>query len=158
MVTVFLLIGLLLPVLLIGTAIGLEWVERRLNTSIHSVTSTGRCPTSARNVDEELEMNPEKATPERHLRVQPEPDWVPVSIQRSNTFEHRSRAARAAEKETLRFTEELARAGWSMRLHALLGEEVAHAVGAGILTLAEAEVLLARIAVVVDQAVGASES
>lgn len=56
--------------------------------------------------------------------------------------------------ETSVFTEAVVRAGWSMRLHALLGEEVARAVGADILTVAEAEVLLARLAVVIDQAVG----
>ncbi|MHA6615884.1 hypothetical protein [Pseudonocardia sp. DLS-67] len=56
--------------------------------------------------------------------------------------------------ETSVFTEAVVRAGWSMRLHALLGEEVARAVRADILTVAEAEVLLARLAVVIDQAVG----
>jgi hypothetical protein len=54
--------------------------------------------------------------------------------------------------------ETLVRVGWSMRLHALLGDEVARAVDADILSVAEAEVLLARLAVVIDQAVGASEN
>lgn len=80
-------------------------------------------------------MRPERTRRERHLRVQPEPQVG----------------------ETVVFTEAVVRAGWSMRLHALLGEEVARAVGADILTVAEAEVLLARLAVVIDQAVGASE-
>lgn len=79
-------------------------------------------------------MRPERARRERHLRVQPDPGG-----------------------ETFVFTEAVVRAGWSMRLHALLGEEVARAVGADILTVAEAEVLLARLAVVIDQAVGANE-
>lgn len=84
-------------------------------------------------------MRPEHPRRERHLRVQPEPDAGPVTLQGG---------------ETSVFTEAVVRAGWSMRLHALLGEEVARAVRADILTVAEAEVLLARLAVVIDQAVG----
>jgi hypothetical protein len=87
-------------------------------------------------------MRPENPRRERHLRVQPEPDAGPVPLQGNDRFV---------------FTEAVVRAGWSMRLHALLGEEVARAVGAGVLTVAEAEVLLARLAVVIDQAVGASD-
>jgi hypothetical protein len=78
----------------------------------------------------------------RHLRIQPEPDARPVTLH---------------GRETFGFAESVVRTGWSMRLHALLGEEVARAVSADILTLAEAEVLLARLAVVIDQAVGADE-
>ncbi|GAA5113506.1 hypothetical protein [Pseudonocardia adelaidensis] len=59
--------------------------------------------------------------------------------------------------ETFAFTQAVVRAGWSMRLHALLGEEVARAVSADILTLREAEALLDRLAAVIDETVGAGE-
>jgi hypothetical protein len=98
--------------------------------------------------------------PERHLLVPSEPDAEPdpVGRQRDEVPGGRAASSRATPNDAAMITEGLVRAGWSMRLHALLGEEVARAVDADILTIAEAEVLLARLAIVIDQAVGASEN
>jgi hypothetical protein len=92
---------------------------------------------------------------ERHLRLQPQPAADPAT--HWETVEQRPAPPKATAEDTFVFTEAMVRAGWSMRLHALLGEEVANAVGSEILTVAEAEVLLARLAVVIDQAVGVSD-
>ena len=93
---------------------------------------------------------------ERHLRIQPEPAADPAT--RWETVEHRPGPPKATAAEIFVFTEAMVRAGWSMRLHSLLGEEVANAVGSDILTVAEAEVLLARLTVVIDQAIGVGDS
>jgi hypothetical protein len=93
---------------------------------------------------------------ERHQRIQPAPDADQQRSTASRTTAPKMTPAKMTEHEAFVFTEAVVRAGWSMRLHALLGEEVARAVDAEILTVAEAEVLLARMAVVIDQAVGSS--
>ena len=103
-------------------------------------------------------MRPDNPRQERHLQIQPEPDVGPVALRGEETLGQRSVDPPAPTARRFAFTEAVVRAGWSMRLHALLGEEVARAVEADILTLAEAEVLLARLAVVIDQAVGAGEN
>ena len=102
-------------------------------------------------------MRPDNRRQERHLQIQPEPEMGPVALRSEETLGRRSVAPTSTAARASAFTEAVARAGWSMRLHALLGEEIARAVAADILTLAEAEVLLARLAVVIDQAVGAGE-
>jgi hypothetical protein len=48
----------------------------------------------------------------------------------------------------------LARTCWPMHLYAVLGNEVGRAVEAGVLTPSEAELLVARLTVVIDQAIG----
>jgi hypothetical protein len=103
-------------------------------------------------------VRPDDRRQERHLQIQPEPDVGPVGLRGEETLGQRSVAPTSTAAQSFAFTEAVVRAGWSMRLHALLGEEVARAVAADILTLAEAEVLLARLAVVIDQAVGAGEN
>lgn len=97
-------------------------------------------------------MRPEiQGRERRHLRIQPDPDTGPVAVRGQE-------ADPSTTAEQSVFTEAVVRAGWSMRLHALLGEELARGVDAGVLSVPEAEVLLARLVVVIDQAVGAGES
>jgi hypothetical protein len=97
---------------------------------------------------------------ERQLLVPPERDAEPdpADRQRDELPEGRAASSRATQNGAAMITERLVRVSWCIRLHALLGEEVARAVDADILTIAEAEVLLARVAIVIDQAVGASEN
>jgi hypothetical protein len=49
------------------------------------------------------------------------------------------------------------RACWPMHLYAVLGNEVGRAVEAGVLTAPEGEFLIARLTVVIDQAIGVDE-
>jgi hypothetical protein len=46
---------------------------------------------------------------------------------------------------------------WPMHLYAVLGNEVGRAVEAGILTVGEGEFLVARLTVVIDQAIGVDD-
>jgi hypothetical protein len=50
-----------------------------------------------------------------------------------------------------------ARMCWPMHLYAVLGNEVGRAVEAGVLTVPEAEYLVSRLTVVIDQAIGVDE-
>ena len=54
-------------------------------------------------------------------------------------------------------TATLARTCWPMHLYAVLGNEVGRAVEAGVLTPSEAELLVARLTVVIDQAIGVDD-
>ncbi|TWF75074.1 hypothetical protein FHX44_11958 [Pseudonocardia hierapolitana] len=54
--------------------------------------------------------------------------------------------------------ESWARACWPMHLNAVLGNEIDRAVEAGVLTVPEGESLIARLAVVIDQALGVDEN
>jgi hypothetical protein len=63
----------------------------------------------------------------------------------------------ASRRHDLAMLDGLARACWPMHLYAVLGNEVGRAVEAGVLTLAEAESLVARLTVVIDQAIGVDD-
>lgn len=147
MVTAFVLVGLLLPLLLITAAIALEQFEERLDRTVPRPNPATAGSTGPTNGDEESEMDEVAERRERRLRAQPGP----------GTGAETAEPQPNGSADAFAFTEAVARAGWSMRLHALIGEEVARAVGVDIITPAEAEVLLGRLALVIDQAVGANE-
>jgi hypothetical protein len=89
------------------------------------------------------------------LRLAPEPEPGPASLDGDDRPKNDARPAPPAvasfDTATL---EGWARASWPMHLYAVLGNEVGRAVEAGVLTVAEAESLLARLTVVIDQAIG----
>jgi hypothetical protein len=145
-VTAFVLVGLLLPLLLITAAIALEQFEERLDRTVPR-PNPATAGSTGPNGDEESEMDEVAERRERRLRAQPGP----------GTGAETAEPQPNGSADAFAFTEAVARAGWSMRLHALIGEEVARAVGVDIITPAEAEVLLGRLALVIDQAVGANE-
>jgi hypothetical protein len=102
-------------------------------------------------------MRPEGQRPELRLSV-PVPGPASSPDRDGDTVPADSTTSLATPAGGIAMMKTLARATWSMRLHALLGEEITRAVDADILTVGEAEVLMAQLAVAIDHAVGAAES
>jgi hypothetical protein len=99
-------------------------------------------------------MRPEERQPALRLVTSPEPEPIARSDDAVPPPDAEQATRILIDATT---TEAWRRVSWSMRLHALLGAEVGRAAGEGILTHAQADVLLAQLALVIDQAVGAAD-
>jgi hypothetical protein len=88
------------------------------------------------------------------LRLAPEPEPDRFALEGDDTSGSSTFPARY-DTATL---DGWSRACWPMHLYAVLGNEVGRAVEAGVLSAPQAEFLVARLTVVIDQAIGADDS
>jgi hypothetical protein len=113
-----------------------------------------RHPSGNGTTCEETDVRPVRRPPA--LRLAPEPDLDPFAL--DDDEGPGADAAEAPPAADRRYSstavEDLARACWPMHLYAVLGDEVGRAVEADVLSHAQAEFLLARLTVVIDQALG----
>ena len=105
-------------------------------------------------------MRPEERQPALRLVPSPEPEQIALS---DDAVPPPDAMQDDAEQTAwilidATTTEAWRRVSWSMRLHALLGTEVGRAADEGILTLAQADVLLTQLALAIDQAVSAADA
>ncbi|GAA5110189.1 hypothetical protein GCM10023320_01700 [Pseudonocardia adelaidensis] len=99
-------------------------------------------------------MRPARRPPALRLASEPEP-----ALDGRDAPERGPRPAPpAADRYGAATLESWARACWPMHLNAVLQEEVGRAVEAGVLTVPEGEFLVARLTVVIDQAMGVDEN
>ena len=97
-------------------------------------------------------MPPDHRRPALRLAPPPEPD--PVALEGDDDSGSDAGWPPATGRLSAVTLQDWARVCWPMHLYAVIGNEVGKAVDAGILTLPEAEFLVARITTVIDQAIG----
>ena len=91
----------------------------------------------------------------RALRLAPPPAPDPCTLEGDDdTGDDAGQRPPAVGRMSAVTLQDWARVCWPMHLYAVIGNEVGKAVEAGILTLPEAEFLVARITTVIDQAIG----
>ena len=104
-------------------------------------------------------MPPADRPPALRLAPPPEPDPDPFALEGDDASGSGDiPAPPAVGRHDPATLEGWARACWPMHLYAVLGNEVGRAVEAGVLSVPQAEFLVARLTVVIDQAIGVDDN